>query len=198
MPQWFIHNKEGTPIGPLEDEQFQKRRAAGEITNSTRIWRTGWQEWTTLGELESLSKVPVAMSMAGPDVGLDPEAARQRSMRPPSVVPELRLDAVLPAAPAEETKYRRCSQCGEQWAEDMLWRSGFVWVCGPCLQKRESEATRRKQRRRPDGLNVGIASWLWRMLLIGFLIAVLIVGFIVLSNSSASRGTLPSSASETR
>jgi hypothetical protein len=63
--EWYYAN-DGQRQGPVSDEGFADRVAAGEVTATTLVWRAGMADWRPWGEIApttTLPEVPPAMSV---------------------------------------------------------------------------------------------------------------------------------------
>lgn len=76
-------------------------------------------------------------------------------------------------------RYEKCSQCGERWAEDMLWRTGRVAVCWPCMQKHERALENRRRSKLPNGPGDDIGSWIFKIALIGLIVGAIVIAFFM-------------------
>jgi DNA-directed RNA polymerase subunit RPC12/RpoP len=45
------YEKNGTPVGPVTEAQLDAARSRGEVQPMTRVWREGWADWKTAGEV---------------------------------------------------------------------------------------------------------------------------------------------------
>jgi predicted Zn finger-like uncharacterized protein len=63
-PEWHaVHD--GKQLGPLDSGELMRRRAAGELTDDTYVWRDGFADWQALGSVEELRPLSLQMPAAG-------------------------------------------------------------------------------------------------------------------------------------
>ncbi len=88
--KWY-YAKDGQPCGPVEEEEFARLAAAGEVTATTLVWRSGLGDWKPFAEVRPPEPDPAP----APPLAVEPE--------PPEPKPE-HSDLAVPPVDAEEVR----------------------------------------------------------------------------------------------
>ncbi len=105
--KWFYESN-GQPLGPIPETELRRLRSEGSLTEDSRVWRMGMEDWATIGSLEELSPQPNATPFHAEDLSA-PKAARARhssEVRPlpwSSGMPDKKPPASTPNNGQEET-----------------------------------------------------------------------------------------------
>ena len=88
--KWY-YAKDGQPCGPVEEEEFARLAAAGEVTATTLVWRSGLGDWKPFAEVRPPEPDPAP----APPLAVEPD--------PPEPEPE-HSDLAVPPVDAEEVR----------------------------------------------------------------------------------------------
>src|SRR5690606_31450155 len=66
-PGWHLAI-DGQTIGPVSEEDVRARYSAGEIDKETSVWQEGFEDWITLGSVDTFSDLPDAPAAAASGV----------------------------------------------------------------------------------------------------------------------------------
>jgi hypothetical protein len=196
MSQWFYQDAQGVRIGPLTNTAFRILRESGTVGDTTSVWRTGWEGWTTYADIwlhgnppeqdRSILPPPAGEPSLGSTAPVtltgDPASAATSS----EISPPLRLEYPFKEPEFREIKHAKCALCHHEWPEHLLFGSPRLFVCAPCLKQHEDKRKERQRLRdRRPGIHTGVTNWVIKLLLIGLaMAAVLIVFFHFLQGAS--------------
>jgi hypothetical protein len=172
MPEWYYQNDEGARVGPLTDDDFQSRLTAGQVTDSTRTWRSGLSDWTNYAAIRA-------------------HDARTASAPGPTTAVE------TPVPAAEAPIFAQCSVCGDQWPAHLLQGTPQKLICGPCQRKSAGDAWRRNLRG-ASGVSSGWGSWLFRCLLMAVVLGGLLFAKAWLKSEARKARRKPAPALDPR
>jgi len=102
--QWYFA-KDGERIGPLTDQEFYARVAAGEVLAETLVWHEGMVDWQPYSTM--------------------------RSDAPPAPEATTDTESIQAAAPAA-SQDGKCAECGRTFPLDHLVSLGGALVCAEC------------------------------------------------------------------
>jgi hypothetical protein len=176
MSHWYYQNSHGFSAGPCTETEFRDLRERGAVRDTTLVWRDGWGAWSTFAEIWK-SGEPTAATEPHLRTNFEPpplpmRLEEERSVEPPRITPT----------------YVPCSICKELWAENLLFGSGRLRVCAKCLASHEHQQKRRQNRgSRSLSASDGIASWFFKLVLIGLTLAGIVILSLSLVRQSAER-----------
>jgi hypothetical protein len=175
MSHWYYQNSHGLSAGPCTETEFRELRERGTVRDTTLVWRTGWSVWTTFAEVWK----------SGEPAGAT-ELRLTTDNEPPPLPMRLEEHSLEPALITPV--YAACSICKEPWAENLLFGTGRLRVCAKCLTSHEQQQRQRQNRgSRSFAVNDGIASWFFRLVLIGLALAGVVILSLSLVRQSAER-----------
>ncbi|MEA3209324.1 MAG: domain 2 [Chthoniobacter sp.] len=142
--EWYYRDSKSQKVGPLSSEDFEEKVFAGEIKGTTRVWRSGLQDWTTyaalLGEDSGEESSPVSSAGTELTEGHSPasfaaeEAASQTTHHESTSAPDA----------AQEVIFETCAECHEKMPGYLFATFGKRRVCGVCGRKLRLKAQTEK------------------------------------------------------
>lgn len=132
--EWF-YVKNGEKVGPINDQEFKAKTAAGEITDDTLVWNQTMSDWASFGNL--------------------PKNDFTESQ--PSAPPVAKTEPA--STTATEPGQSTCSLCGNAFAEDELIQFENTSICAGCKPQFVQQL---KENAEISGVNVMRYAGFWR------------------------------------
>ena len=127
MVHYHFRTAEGPSLGPSGADEFQMHLQAGQITNTTMVWRSGMLEWTTYANLRNVEDGLIGH---GPST-------------PPPVKKAVGKREVT------KVTFSECGLCSQTWPDSLMFAHEDKLICANCERRKKEDPKFGKRKKAP-------------------------------------------------
>lgn len=116
---WYVRPPSGGQYGPARGDVLRKWISEGRVSGDSLVWREGWSDWRSAGQLFS--------ALGGPSALAAPAAVGSTSAGPMIAGPAVAAPVAVPSSPRSTSRYAARKKSGNGMAIAAL--VGLVLVC---------------------------------------------------------------------